>query len=370
MSRLFVARVITMILFVAVCACEETGPPPVGDAAAAATNSPDTGQRDGTGGSNGAGGASNGGDAQSGGHPNAVKDAGPDAGNVPPLASGRIAAGDDYTCVIRSDRTVQCWGKSYQATVPTGAFRQIAAGYRNACALRDDGSIACWHNRAASPQGEVDEKIPEGPFTLVRVGGARAGEFACGLRSSGEAVCWSNPRGTGVNPLIKPPVAARFVDLALGEQHGCGLTMEGNLACWASYPTSPILTVPPGMWSHLCAGAGFACAVSAPGVPRCWGLQLTWPSRWPTTAVARGLFCAASGPLACAIVGSGRAYCTDVDGPWSGAAAVESRFREVAVGTSHACGVRSQGDVQCWAGVADQDNEILNPPEGLVVGFE
>lgn len=288
---------------------------------------------------------------------------------IPALAtSSQIGAGQDYTCAIIVDKSVQCWGKRYKATLPSGRFRQLAVGYRNACGLREDGSIACWHNTADSPYGDLAEKVPMGPFTLVRVGGTRGAEFACALRSSGDVVCWRNNGGPSTDPLLTPPVGIRFRELVLGGAHGCGVTPEGLITCWASYPKSPILEESPGPWTNVCAGDDFVCAVTAPGVPTCWGIQLTWPSRWPRTAVARGLYCGPSSSLACTIVGSGRGYCTDADGDWSGAPAAGSRFRELAVGATHACGVDGAGNVECWAGLADQDRDTLIPPAGLKVG--
>lgn len=289
---------------------------------------------------------------------------------LPTLTWGHIAAGNDYTCAIDVNRAITCWGKNYEAELPQGRFKHIAAGHRNACAVREDGAVACWFNRRDVNQGDLGESIPDGPFVTVHTGGTRGAEFGCALTAEGEARCWSAREQVAVKSLIRAPADARFRTLALGDQHACGLTLLGTMICWAALPTSPLLEPPQGPFTDVCAGFGFACAVDAPGVPTCWGTQLTWPSRWPTTAVARALACTASGPLACTIVGSGRGYCTDADGPWSGAPEVESRFREQAVGVDHACGVLADGAVECWTSQATPNAAALQAPSGLRIAAD
>src|SRR5438094_2204048 len=49
------------------------------------------------------------------------------------LAPGTVAqvsAGADYSCALRTDGTVACWGDNYfgQATPPADAFTQVSAG--------------------------------------------------------------------------------------------------------------------------------------------------------------------------------------------------------------------------------------------------
>ena len=86
-----------------------------------------------------------------------------------PLSSGtakQIAAGDDHTCAILSDKSVKCWG--YNGRGQTGGGTQnsynnltlsgttgspldpgeevihIAAGDDHTCAILSDKSVKCW----------------------------------------------------------------------------------------------------------------------------------------------------------------------------------------------------------------------------------
>ena len=64
------------------------------------------------------------------------------------VTSGRIAAGENYTCAIKADDSVQCWGRNDmgQTDVLEGVYRQISVGVLNTCALDDSGAMICWGN--------------------------------------------------------------------------------------------------------------------------------------------------------------------------------------------------------------------------------
>ena len=57
-----------------------------------------------------------------------------------------VAAGGAYTCGIRADGTITCWGwnVSGQTKAPNGRFRAITAGRQHSCGLRTDDTITCW----------------------------------------------------------------------------------------------------------------------------------------------------------------------------------------------------------------------------------
>lgn len=52
-----------------------------------------------------------------------------------------VSAGGYHNCAIRTDRTLACWGETYdgQASPPTGTFTQVSAGDDHTCALRGRG---------------------------------------------------------------------------------------------------------------------------------------------------------------------------------------------------------------------------------------
>src|SRR6266699_623462 len=74
-----------------------------------------------------------------------------------PGTVAQVSAGSDYTCALRTDGSVACWGvktdgtvacwgynSDGQATPPAGAFTQVSAGGSHTCGLETDGAVACW----------------------------------------------------------------------------------------------------------------------------------------------------------------------------------------------------------------------------------
>jgi alpha-tubulin suppressor-like RCC1 family protein len=57
-----------------------------------------------------------------------------------------VAAGNAFTCGIKANGTIACWGDDTygQATPPTGAFMVIGVGADHACGYRDTGTLVCW----------------------------------------------------------------------------------------------------------------------------------------------------------------------------------------------------------------------------------
>jgi hypothetical protein len=84
-----------------------------------------------------------------------------------PANAVTISAGAYYTCAVRTDGTLACWGLGKlndtgewafgQATPPSGSFTTVSAGTGHTCGIRTDGTLACWGNnemgQATSPGG-------------------------------------------------------------------------------------------------------------------------------------------------------------------------------------------------------------------------
>jgi alpha-tubulin suppressor-like RCC1 family protein len=81
-----------------------------------------------------------------------------------------ISAGGGYTCAVLSTRTVKCWGDNSEGAVGNGSATSniltadevsglidvvaISAGYAHPCALRSDGSINCWGRNTNGELGD------------------------------------------------------------------------------------------------------------------------------------------------------------------------------------------------------------------------
>src|SRR5215211_1091408 len=101
-----------------------------------------------------------------------------------------VAAGAGYTCAIKSDDSIVCWGtgSSVQPGSQAGAFAAVSAGTYHACAIRFDGSLRCWGDFLET-QG-----TPSGSFKAVGAGEAHT----CAIRANADPLldgslrCWGN----------------------------------------------------------------------------------------------------------------------------------------------------------------------------------
>src|SRR5207245_1849435 len=104
-----------------------------------------------------------------------------------------------FTCGVRSDGTVVCWGlnNSGQASPPADTFTALSAGGVHACGVKSDGTVACWGfngNGQATPAA--------GPFTALSAGNAHT----CGVKTDGTVACWGF-NGFGQLGAAPPPAS-------------------------------------------------------------------------------------------------------------------------------------------------------------------
>ncbi len=249
------------------------------------------------------------------------------AGSPLPVSSNRISpsaalpatlsAGKEYTCGIRSDGTLACWGEEGASPlddIPPGTFTQVSAGQEHACALREDGSLACWgydYDGQATP--------PDGAFLQVS-----AGDYhTCAIQADGGVACWGDDSGGQLDGI---PSGA-FVEISAGGGHTCGIRDTGELACWGDDTDGQISNVPTGGFSRLSAGAYHTCAIHTDGALACWSADWIAP-----------------------LIGE----------PPGGS------FTQVASGFDHSCGLRADGTLACWGSNADgQAPRIALSPAGL-----
>lgn len=234
-------------------------------------------------------------------------------------------------------------------------FTGVSAGWRHSCGLDPAGTAWCWGNNQWGQLG--NRGMPQSPESRRVVGGHRfasvtAGRLhSCALTPEGQAFCWGDnglgqlADGTNVNRA--EPVAAApgrtFRALALGEVHTCGLDERGTVSCWgasgagqtgvpgtdtcllfgAAYPClkSPAAVPLPRPVGKVTAGRAHTCAVDLDGAAWCWGVN-----DWGQLGVGRF---GGSAPAPEPVMG-------------------ELRFRDIAAGANHTCGVDLEGSAWCW----------------------
>ncbi len=151
----------------------------------------------------------------------------------------------------------------------------------------------------------------------------------------------------------RPPLA-RFIDIAAGRRHTCGLLADGRVRCWGGSSffgydyanhytddTSDHFTGTASSWAasnfvRIDAQGGLTCGLRTDASLFCWtgegsfprGHPLSWEQPRPYESGSYTDF-AATDSHACAL---------DLDG----------RFVEVSASDRYTCGHRVDGSVQCW----------------------
>lgn len=222
-----------------------------------------------------------------------------------------VSAGWFHSCGVRSTGALRCWGLGNRGQLGTGAtttrrtpvgvgtatWRAVAVGGHHTCGVRADQTLWCWGLDATGQlgvPGDADRLEP------AQVGADRAWSdvsagwgHTCAVAVDGSAWCWGlgerGRLGDGTTVRRDAPTrvldpaggAVRWVQVAVGDGHTCGLTTAGAVHCWGSARWGQVgdgargvrlrpAAVPGGPWSALAVGWGHTCGLRATGVA-CWG---------------------------------------------------------------------------------------------------
>lgn len=247
----------------------------------------------------------------------------------------QVSAGGYHACGLASDGQAYCWGYGSSQAIGDGAtlvnrdtpvavdqsnltsgtgFVQIRTSSYSSYGIASDGKAYCWGLNNLSQCGEagasgasyIDKPYPIDTTNLDA--GANfiqleAGDsHACGLTSNGKVYCWGYPSygQTGDNTVAtkdKPVLVdttnltagSRFVQIAAGGNHTCGLASDGKAYCWGLNTSGEVgngnftsqHNIPMAVnVSNLAAGTQFvklalgtahSCGIANDGVAYCWG---------------------------------------------------------------------------------------------------
>ncbi len=286
---------------------------------------------------------------------------------------------------------------------PLGGFVAVSSGAAHSCGLRSNGAVQCWGAAV------VSDDVPG--FAFESVSSPPTADFVCGVRRGDQAVlCWGDvPSGVATvagSGAVGAP-EGRFVQVAVGESHVCGVRPDGRVVCWGDN-SSDQTDVPFGRFSgsggepvsKVVAGSDHTCAITDASDVVCWGDDSE--GQLPPSSLPFAVRDVAAGASHTCVVSTGLAVScygdnTDgqLDGPagdfanvWAGAdhtcarglpgwalscwgdsgdgrlVAPAEPFIEVSAGESHGCGVLADATVSCWG-----DNTGGQAPRGRLASL-
>jgi alpha-tubulin suppressor-like RCC1 family protein len=265
-------------------------------------------------------------------------------------------------------------GSAGGGTVQSGPDGTLATGFDHTCTVTADGALYCWGSNAAF--GQVGDGTYEHRATPTRVGSDNdwvsvrsGGEHTCARKSTGAAFCWgrndksslgSFTGGYGQNTPVALDAPSRWLSVAGGIQHGCGIKLDGSLWCWGSnfngelgvgddtIRDNPTRAGTDNDWVEVAASWSGTCARKRDDTLWCWGDQRAdrpFELREELTGWTR---ITAFGSRLCGIRAPGSLYCWTADENEPTEVGSDGDWTAVSPGSEHVCGIRAGGELYCW----------------------
>jgi alpha-tubulin suppressor-like RCC1 family protein len=243
---------------------------------------------------------------------------GADAGSSPDgSCATAVDNGAEYTCAVRSDSTLWCWGDNGYGQLGDGTMTYrylpepitalpsvatVATGTDSACALTTGGAVWCW---GRNDFGEVGDgtTVPRPTPQVTLSSGVKSlavgyTQHQCVIESDGSVWCWgsdtSGESGGGrVGMVLQPNKVAGLPSAALavsvGDLDTCVITSDTALWCWGDNLDGQLGYATPSLpWSvtpqqvtalgtgvvKVAVGFEFTCALKNDGSLWCWGSNM------------------------------------------------------------------------------------------------
>lgn len=227
-----------------------------------------------------------------------------------------VRGGGRFFCAVDSTNRAVCWGYNGFCALGRGTCDNSAGppatvsfdggelvgvddlglGPYHACAHVTTGSTVCWGNNTFLQTGvpsTVDQPVPDPTTIAPNVSSLVAGAaYSCGIKPTGEAQCWGNNAdgllggvipdgGAQTASPINPVSGTKFLSLAGGYEHVCGIDTSNQVWCWGKPDRGATgnlgqsnphkVTTFPGTVKQLAAGNRFTCGLLADGRVACMG---------------------------------------------------------------------------------------------------
>ena len=282
-----------------------------------------------------------------------------------------IGAGNDFSCALRSDFVVLCWGANGSGQLGDGSqapsivprevsgptrFARIFVGDLHVCGLTAAGAAYCWGNNNRGQLG-IGLAQPLSPLPVAVSGGLTFTELAvglssvCGIATNGATYCWgdnanrqlgtgSTAAAIGAPTLVLNSASLGLVSISSGFLGTCGLTSLGAMYCWGadaimfgngsaggSPPTQdPVRAASPLTFASVAVGNIYTCGIDNGGRATCWGRQFTGEL---------GIGSSMPAVTTPAVVGDGRTF-----------SALDAFNNNLIFETT--CGLTPSGEAWCW----------------------
>ena len=300
--------------------------------------------------------------------------------NTPTLVAGEwsmVAAGGSHTCAIRNDGTLRCWGNNEFGQLGNGLsgygegslspdvvnssinWSDITAGSNFSCGIKVDGTLWCWGQNFFGQLGQGNSggqgtySVPtqiglESQWRSVKAGGT--GDHVCAYKQDDSFWCWGDNGfgqlgegsvvdGTNQYSLVPVPVNSDtdWASISLGFYHSCAIKDNGSLWCWGDNMDGTVgdgsqldksIPVQIGTdldWKQISANSDHTCAVKTTGTLWCWGNN--------------------GGDD---ILGLGPTIPSFTVQPLPQQLGTDTDWEEVSTGTTHSCALKIGGSIYCW----------------------
>lgn len=183
-----------------------------------------------------------------------------------------LGIGGDTSCIVEASNYASCWGQyagwwgsgvavgdnfSMTPVAVSGLpkVEVIAVGSDHACAIAgsnvnvNGGAVWCWGNDALGQLGDGTAEDSLGTPGIVGLSTAVTAialgdQFGCALAIDGTVACWgrgtSGQLGDGLSTSSATPVSVfglnHVIQITARSQHACALRVDGSVYCWGSGP--------------------------------------------------------------------------------------------------------------------------------------
>jgi hypothetical protein len=239
-----------------------------------------------------------------------------------------LAVAVETSCAGFLGDTWTCWGAQTQGPPADAKLFGVALGSSHGCGLGPYDLVLCW---GANESGQASP--PPASFKSVAVPLQNA-PYSCGIKTDGTAACW----GSSLYGRTNPPTG-QFTALTLGSQGACGLRPDATVSCWGNVPDAAVFASK--QWRSITLANDRACGALTNGSLLCPGAAMVLPTGGNYTSIGMGK------TLSCGLAADKTVNCWAARGYT--ATPPTGQFNSIQVGTSHACGVRTDGKtVVCW----------------------